>query len=69
MCKLIIWGPKWFQIKKLLTTKFYNFLGSTIFIYGVSPSEVVYKIWILNLRNSNVVFAWQDDSKTKSCQL
>ena len=32
MCKLIIWGPKWFQIKKLSTIKFHNFLGSTIFI-------------------------------------
>jgi hypothetical protein len=26
------------------------------FILGASPSEVVYKIWISNLKNSNVVF-------------
>jgi hypothetical protein len=47
---------RWFQIKKLSTIKFHNFLGSTTFILVVSPSEVVYKIWISNLRNSNKVF-------------
>jgi hypothetical protein len=31
-CKLLIWGPKRIQIKKLSTTKFYNFLRSTTFI-------------------------------------
>ena len=54
--KLIIWGPKLIQIKKLSTTKFYNFSRSTTFILVVSPSEVTYQIWISNLRNSNVVF-------------
>ena len=29
--------------------------GSTTFILVVSPSEVIYKIWISNLRDSNVV--------------
>ena len=41
--------------KKFSTTKLYNFLRSTTFILIVSPSEVVWKIQILNLRNSNVV--------------
>jgi len=54
--KLIIWGPKLIPMKKLSTTKFYNFSRSTTFILLVSPSEVTYKIWISNLRNSNVVF-------------
>ena len=54
--KLIVWGPKLIQMKKLSTTKFYNFLRFTTFILVVSPSEVTYKIWISNLRNSNVVF-------------
>ena len=53
--KLIIWGPKLIQMKKLSTTKFYDFLRSTTFILIVSPSEVTYKIWISNLKNSNVV--------------
>ena len=30
--KLLVWGPKWIQIKKWSTTKFHNFLRSTIFI-------------------------------------
>ena len=54
--KLIVWGPKLIQIKKLSTTKFYNFSRSTTFILVVSPSDVTYKIWISNLRKSNVVF-------------
>jgi hypothetical protein len=40
---------------KFSTTKFHNFWRSTTFILVVSPSEVVYKIWISHLRNSNVV--------------
>jgi len=53
---LIIWGPKQILMKKLSTTKFHNFLRSITFILEVFPSEVIYKIWISNLRNSNVVF-------------
>ena len=34
----------------------YNFFGSTAFILVVSLSEVVWKIQISNLRNSNIVF-------------
>ena len=30
--------------------------GSTTFILVVSPSEVIYKIWISNFKNSNVIF-------------
>jgi hypothetical protein len=40
----------------LSTTKFHDFSRSATFILVVSPSEVVYKIWISNFRNSNVVF-------------
>ena len=54
--EMSIRDPKRIQMKKLSTTKFYNFLRSTTFILVVSPSEVVCKIWISNLRNSNVVF-------------
>ena len=54
--ELIVWGLKRIQINKLSTIKFHNFSRSTTFILIVSPSEVVYKIWISNLRNSNVVF-------------
>jgi len=43
-------------MKKSSTTKFYNFLRPTTFILVVPSSEVIYKIWISNLRNSNVVF-------------
>jgi len=43
-------------MKKLSTTKFYNFLGSTIFIFIVCPSEIVFKIQISYFWNSNVVF-------------
>ena len=43
-------------MEKSSTTKFYNFLKSTTFILVVTSSEVIYKIWISNLRNSNVVF-------------
>jgi hypothetical protein len=53
---LVVWGPKWIQIKKLSTIEFFNFSRSTIFILVVSPSEAVYKIWISNGRNSKAVF-------------
>ena len=43
-------------MEKSSTTKFYNFLRSTTFILVVPSSEVIYKIWISNMRNSNVVF-------------
>ena len=43
-------------MKKLSTTKFHNLSRSTTFILVVSPSEEVWKIQVLNLRNSNVVF-------------
>jgi hypothetical protein len=41
---------------KNVTIKLYNFLRSTTFILVVSPSKVVYEIWISNLINSNVLF-------------
>ena len=51
MFKLIVWA-----LNELSTTKLYNVSWSITFILVVSPSEVVYKIWISNLRNSNVVY-------------
>jgi hypothetical protein len=42
---------KW---KILSTIKLQNFSRSTTFILIVSSSEVVYKIWILNLKTSNI---------------
>ena len=41
---------------KVVNNKVYNFSTSTTFILVVSPSDVTYKIWISNLRNSNIVF-------------
>jgi hypothetical protein len=38
---------------------------TTTFILGGYPFNVVYKIWILNLRDSNKVFGWQYDFKWK----
>jgi hypothetical protein len=55
----------WFQIKKWSTTKFHNFLRSTTFILVVSSSEVIWKIQISNLRNSNVVFLGKLNSNEK----
>ena len=43
-------------MEKLSTKKFHNFSRSTTFILIVSPFEVIWKIYISNLRNSNVVF-------------
>ena len=42
--KLVVWGPKRMQIKKLSTIKFHNFSRSTTFILVVSPSKIVYKM-------------------------
>lgn len=47
----IIWGPERIQIKELYTTKIYNFSKYTTFILILSSSEVVYKIWVLTLKN------------------
>ena len=55
-CKLIILDTKWIQMKNLSTTKLNNYLKSTTFILVVSSSKVVYNIWILNLKTSNIVF-------------
>ena len=44
--KLLVWGYKRIQIKKLSAKKFHNFLRSTTFVLTVFPSEIVYKIWI-----------------------
>ena len=56
---------RWFQIKKLSTTKFHNFSRSTTVILAICPSEVVYKIWISNLKNSNVGFVGKTNSILK----
>ena len=47
------------------TTKFHNFSRSTTVILAISPSEVVYKIWISNLKNSNVGFVGKTNSILK----
>jgi hypothetical protein len=38
------------------TIKLHNFLRSKSFILIVSTSEIVYKIWILNLKTSHEIF-------------
>ena len=47
--------PNRSQIERLSTIKLYKFLRFTTFILVVSPSEIVWKIQILNLRHSNVI--------------
>ena len=42
--------------KKVVNYKVVYFSRSTTSVFTVSPSEVIYKIWISNLRNPNVVF-------------
>jgi hypothetical protein len=49
----------WFQIKKLWTTKFHNFVGSTTCILNVSPIEVVRKIQIFKFQKCIRAFPWQ----------
>jgi hypothetical protein len=58
-----------FQMKKLPTTKLYNFSRSTTFVLVVSPSEVIQKIQISSVRNSNIIFPCIDYFKSKGCQL
>jgi hypothetical protein len=55
-CKSVFWDTKRIQIKNLSTTEFHNFLRSTTFMLGVFPFEVIYEIWISNLRDSNLDF-------------
>jgi hypothetical protein len=43
-------------MKMLSNLKLHNFSRSTTFIIIVSSSEVAYKIWILNLKISNIFF-------------
>ena len=52
-------------VKKLSTTKFYNILRPTTFIFVGFPSEVVWKIRILNFLNSDVVFVDKMTSNQK----
>ena len=68
---LLVHTPLYRRIpmEKLSTTKLHNFSISTTFILVVSPSEVIYKIWISNLRNSNVVFDDKMISNKKNYQL
>jgi hypothetical protein len=55
-CKSVFWGTKRIQIKNLSITEFHNFLRSTTFMLGVFPFEIIYEIWISNLRDSNLDF-------------
>jgi hypothetical protein len=41
-------------MKKLLTTELHNFFRPTTFILIVFSSKIVYNIWILNLKTSNI---------------
>jgi hypothetical protein len=43
-------------MKKLLRTKLYNSSRSTILVLILYPYEVVLKVQILNVRNSNITF-------------
>jgi hypothetical protein len=64
-----IWDPKRIQMKKFSTTKFYNFLRSTTMVLVISQSEVIWRIWISNVRKFNHIFPYINDFKCKSCQL
>jgi hypothetical protein len=50
-------------MKKLLTTKFYNFWSYTTFILVPFASEFVCKIYILILTNLDAIFESQNDFK------
>jgi hypothetical protein len=63
--EMSIWNPKHIQMKKLSTTKFYNFSRSTTLVLAISPSEVVWRIWILNLRKLKHNFPLIDYLKWK----
>jgi hypothetical protein len=43
-------------MKKMSTIKLHKFSRSTTFVLIVSSSKVVYKIWISNLKTSNIFF-------------
>jgi hypothetical protein len=44
------------QMKMLSTVKLHNFSRSITFILIVSSAEVIYKIWISNLKTPNIFF-------------
>ena len=56
-------------MKKLSTIKFYNSSRSITLVLVISPSEVIWGIWISNGRNFNHNFGWVNDFNLKSCQL
>jgi hypothetical protein len=62
-----IWDHKQIQMKKLLATKFYNFLRTTTLVLVISLSDVIWIIWISNMRKFDRNFSWIDDFKWKSC--
>jgi hypothetical protein len=53
---LIIWDTKWIYLKMWPIIKLHNFSRFTCSILIISTSEVVYKIWISNLKTSHELF-------------
>jgi hypothetical protein len=53
------------QVKKLSTTKLYNFSSTTTFVLVVSPFEVILKIQISNSRDSYIIFLEKMNSNEK----
>jgi hypothetical protein len=66
---MCIWDYKRIQIKRLSSTKFYNFSRFTTFVLVKSPSEVKWKIWISNMRKFGNNFSWINYFKWKGRQL
>ena len=56
-----------FKKKKLSTITFYNFLRSTTLVLVISPSKIVWIIWISSVRKFKRIFSWIDYFKWKSC--
>jgi hypothetical protein len=56
-------------MKKLSTTKLHNFLWSTTFIWVVSSSKIIYKKMNSKFENFKHIILWQNDFKSKCCQL
>jgi hypothetical protein len=54
-----IWDSKRIQMRKLSTTKFYDFSGPTTLVSVISPSEVI-RIICLDMRKFNHNFLWID---------
>jgi hypothetical protein len=50
------WSPKWIQMKKVSTGKMQMSPITTTFVLVISLSDILWKKWISNVRNTNIIF-------------